>query len=206
MSGYLIEPIEYKENFRGTLRIIQNGSKIQNWWFLKQMAVLTHLFKDYGRDLSCSRLLACMSSLLNNSETVKTSKKPQSKSKATRTGQKRWKRVILKGVLTHFFKGFFRYSMCYGFLTSQGTLWSWLNQSETMWGFQRILQNVKNNPKRAKKVNRVIFTGVVVLTHFFHGYGWKSSIWWTPHMSGLPMEPIRDNQDFKGPVRKIHSG
>ena len=33
----------------------------------------------------------------------------------------------------------------------------------------------KNGPKRAKKVKKVIFKGVVVLTHFFHGYGRDSS-------------------------------
>ena len=33
--------------------------------------------------------------------------------------------------------------------------------------FKGAFRNVKNGPKTAKKVKRVIFKGVVVLTHFF---------------------------------------
>ena len=41
--------------------------------------------------------------------------------------------------------------------------------------FKGALRNVKNGPKRAKNVIWVIFKGVVVLKHFFHGYGRDSS-------------------------------
>ena len=41
--------------------------------------------------------------------------------------------------------------------------------------FKGALRNVKNGPKMANKVIRVIFKGVVVLKHFFHGYGRDSS-------------------------------
>ena len=41
--------------------------------------------------------------------------------------------------------------------------------------FKGAFRNVKNGQKRAKKVKRVIFKGVVVLTHLFHGYGRESS-------------------------------
>ena len=33
MSRYLIKPIIYKEDFKGTVRIIQNGPKMPNGWF-----------------------------------------------------------------------------------------------------------------------------------------------------------------------------
>ena len=37
--------------------------------------------------------------------------------------------------------------------------------------FKGAFRNVKNGPKRAENVKKkVIFKGVVVLTHFFHGY------------------------------------
>ena len=41
--------------------------------------------------------------------------------------------------------------------------------------FKGALRNVKNGPKRAKKIIRVIFKEVVVLKHFFHGYVRDSS-------------------------------
>ena len=73
---------------------MQNGLKLPNKGFSKEMAVLTHFFQGYGINSSCSRLLTCMGSLWNKSETMKTLKK--SKSKAVKKGKK-GKRVIFKG-------------------------------------------------------------------------------------------------------------
>ena len=47
--------------------------------------------------------------------------------------------------------------------------------NQRQWGFQSSLQECQKRPKKGKKVKRVIFKGVVVLTHFFHGYGRASS-------------------------------
>ena len=50
--------------------------------------------------------------------------------------------------------------------------------------FKGALRNVKNGPKMAKKVIRVIFKGVVVLKHFFSWLCERLKLFWTPHMSG----------------------
>ena len=96
MSGYLTEPIRDNEDFKGAVRNVQNGPKQPNACFSKEMAVLTHFFKGYGRDSSCSLLIKCQGTLWNQSETMKTSKEPSGKSKRARRA-KTAKRGIFKG-------------------------------------------------------------------------------------------------------------
>ena len=50
--------------------------------------------------------------------------------------------------------------------------------------FKGAVKKVKNGPKRAKKVKRVIFKGVVVLTLFLSWLWERLKLFWTPHMSG----------------------
>ena len=73
-------------------------------------------------------------------------------------------------VLTHLFHGYGRASMVSGFLTCQGTLWTWWNQSKTK-KISKELSGIQNNQKRATKVKRVIFKRDGSLDTFFIGFG-----------------------------------
>ena len=55
--------------------------KTAKWVILKGDSSLDALFKGYGRDSSCSGLLTCQGTLWNQSETMRTSKKPSGMSK-----------------------------------------------------------------------------------------------------------------------------
>ena len=64
----------------------------------------------------------------------------------------------------------------------------------------------KTAQKRPKSPKRVIFKGDDSLDTLFSWLWERLKLFWTPHMSGYPMELIRDNEDFKGPVRNIKNG
>ena len=59
--------------------------------------------------------------------------------------------------------------------------------------------------KRAKKAKWVIFKGDGSLDALFLRL-WERLMWfWTSLMSEYLMEPIRDNEDFKGAVRNVNN-
>ena len=71
--------------------------------------------------------------------------------------------------------------------------------------FKGAFRNVKNGPNRAKKVKRVAFKGVVVLTHFFMVMRETQCVLYSSHVR-VPlnlMKPIRDNEDHIN-LRKMH--
>ena len=75
--------------------------------------------------------------------------------------------------------------------------------------FKGAFKNVKNGPKMAKKVKRVIFKGVVVLTHLFHGYGSESSCSGLLTCQGSPWnqsETMRTSKDPSGISKKAKNG
>ena len=54
-----------------------------------------------------------------------------------------------------------------------------------------------------KKVKRVIFKGDGSLDALFSRLWETLKLFWTSDVSGYPMEPIRDNEDFKGAIRNF---
>ena len=60
--------------------------------------------------------------------------------------------------------------------------------------------------KSAKTPKWVIFKGDGNLDALFSRLWERLKLFWTSHMSGYLMEPIRDNEDFPGLVRNIHKG
>ena len=97
-----------------------------------------------------------------------------------KSGQKRAKkvkRVIFKGdgSLDALFSRFLERLNVFWIPHMSGYLMDLMKPIRDNEDFKGAFRNVKNGPNRAKKVKRVIFKGVVVLTHFFHGYGRDSS-------------------------------
>ena len=119
-----------------------------------------------------------MGSLCNKWETVKTSKKPYSKSKAVNKRAKKVRRVIFKGDgrLDANFSRFLERLNVFWILHMSGYLMNLITHQKH-WGVQGSLYDSQKHPKRAKNIffKGWFFKGMVVLTHFFDGYGKDSS-------------------------------
>ena len=66
--------------------------------------------------------------------------------------------------------------------------------------FQGAVRNVQKGPKTAKWV---IFKGDGSLDLLFSRLSERLRLFWTSHMSGYLMEPIRDDEDFKEAARNV---
>ena len=113
------------------------------------------------------------------------------------------KRVIFKGdgSLDAFFSRFLERLNVFWIPHMSGYLMDLMKPIRDNEDFKGAFRNVKNGPKMAKKVKRVIFKGVVVLTHLFHGYGSESSCSGLLTCQGNPLnqsEKMRTSKDPSG--------
>ena len=98
-------------------------------------------------------------------------------------------------VLAHFF---FKVMVeTWSVLVCQVTLW---NQSETRSCQERPKGPKTNGPKMGDFQRRQ--QSWRTLSRLWE----RLKLFWTSHMSGYHMEPIRDNKDFKGAVRNVNNG
>ena len=97
---------------------------------------------------------------------------------------------------SHFFQGYGKDFQCSGILLCQGTL---ENRSETM----RNSKEPQGTSKTAKKTKGVISKGDGSLDALFSRLWERLQLFWTSHMSGYFIEPIRDNEDSKEAFRNV---
>ena len=155
LSGYIIEPIRYNEDFLWFFRNVQSSQNLPKGWFSKETAVMTNFCQVYRIESMYSGLLTCKSRYLwNQSETMRTLKELSGMFKRAKRAKrnKMVKRLILKdtAVLRHFFKVIGETQIVLDFLhvrVTNGT-------NERRWGPQRSRQGRQKQPEMLKIANQ----------------------------------------------------